>query len=890
MFQELTGKKAFRAADLGEVKAKVDIGRPEDSSKFRRQARVSWDCQHHLGEEQYWLKLNRARYAPARLYDDALVKDDEVKLSSDGQQDIFKVLKDGSFAWDLWLWEKPASNILKWDMDFPEGVSFHFQPKFEDQWLTDTLDGKPAGKSLESYLDSHGWLDDDESYSESYAVYSNKAYHIRLPNGKTKVNYRTGKLGHIKRPYVTDKNGWRVWADLKIDEKSKTLSITIPEGFYSKAVYPIYLDPNIGYTSVGALSGVASSIAYCGHEDSGFVTASSDGTADSVHVYIKTYIFNPVADCGFYNDSSGPNSRIDHGTVATPGSASWVSVSVSGDITSGNKYYAAHASNNYVTDYYDNVSGSNVAYSKSSTNTLPNPFGTSWSAVTRKYSQYIEYTEDSGTTISATAADGINIGESLARAATLQALSSDGLRGGESLSNFATFQCGVNDGLSVAESLSKIMLMAAVASDGLSLNEIIEIGIVIFASVADGFTAGEALARTKIISAEVIDGLAAGESLDNRADLQSISIDGAKIGEVLQAVAALLATSVDGISAGDSPAAEVSIQASIADGVDLGDSVVNLKLVDAVAADGLSMSESLAVTALLIGLAVDGSIFSESLLADLNQIIEAIATDGIDFSETVSPVASFLAVAADGLDIGDQLSGIVTLVGLAADGLNLSDLADRLKALNAVADDGLKMSEAVALTALLVSAAADGIEFGELLTGDIGGLLEAIAADGINLSETVSTVAGLMAAVADGVDIGDQISAIINLIATAIDGAVLDDAPAWSAAIEALAADGIVLSDSMASVLRMIALAVDGGVVSDSPAVNASLTVTVADGVQVGETLGSIMQLLSVATDGFKMGDVAFHIQPHGEVTITFSLKRSTIVFTVKRPGINFEV
>jgi hypothetical protein len=405
-FSEIADKKSYRADKLGETKARVDIGRPEDPTKFRREARIRWDCEHHKGEEQFFLKLSREKYAPTRLYDDALVDQDDVKLSSEGQQDVFKVLDDGTFKWDLWLYNKPASRVLKWDMEFDDGVSFHFQPSFIDQWEIDPS-GKASGITFKKYSEGMEWVRPE--YERSYTVLSNRAGHIRSADGKTKVNYRTGKLGVICRPHVTDKNGWRVWAEVKIDEKTKVLSIVIPKDFYDKAIFPVYVDPTIGHTSIGSSSDYINkcrSLRLSGETTAG----STAGNANKVWYYGRVFAFGPaVVDAGFYDDTTNdgtPDSLVNSVDINIISStAAWHSATISGTISANGRYYTAAApkdDNPKLTMYRDFVVGSTW---ETTGTTLPSTFGT-WTSSNVKPSMYLEYTETTGTTYTLTASPG----------------------------------------------------------------------------------------------------------------------------------------------------------------------------------------------------------------------------------------------------------------------------------------------------------------------------------------------------------------------------------------------------------------------------------------------------------------------------------------------------
>jgi len=79
----------------------------------------------------------------------------------------------------------------------------------------------------------------------SYAVYASEEK-TNWVGGK---EYKTGKVGHIFRPKIIDSAGTEVWGDLHIE--NGTLSVTIPQEFLDKGIYPIIVDPTFGYNVAG---------------------------------------------------------------------------------------------------------------------------------------------------------------------------------------------------------------------------------------------------------------------------------------------------------------------------------------------------------------------------------------------------------------------------------------------------------------------------------------------------------------------------------------------------------------------------------------------------------------------------------------------------------------
>ena len=186
------------------------------------------------------------------------------------------------YEFEVEISSKPISNVLQFTIE-TKGLDFFYQPELTEE-----------EKDLGAYR--------PENVVGSYAVYhkSNKGDYSQLGGN----NYYSGKAFHIYRPKVTDSNGDWVWADLHIDEDSKLLTITIPQDFIDKAIYPVLLDPNFGLQTGGGsklqLAGNSSSqYAYNG----GVYTCPTNATIQSVTGYIDNA--NVTCDYIVYRSSDG---------------------------------------------------------------------------------------------------------------------------------------------------------------------------------------------------------------------------------------------------------------------------------------------------------------------------------------------------------------------------------------------------------------------------------------------------------------------------------------------------------------------------------------------------------------------------------------------------------
>jgi len=123
-----------------------------------------------------------------------------------------------AFEFEVILKEKPKTNIISLKIE-SKGLKFLYQPE-----LTQKEKDEGAFRP--------------ENVIGSYAVYhESKSGDYTALGGK---NYQAGKAFHIYRPQMVDSNGWKVWGELNIDIEKGIQTITIPQDFIDKAVYPIY--------------------------------------------------------------------------------------------------------------------------------------------------------------------------------------------------------------------------------------------------------------------------------------------------------------------------------------------------------------------------------------------------------------------------------------------------------------------------------------------------------------------------------------------------------------------------------------------------------------------------------------------------------------------------
>ncbi len=173
-----------------------------------------------------------------------------IELTGDKKKTCFYELpKDdnhpaGGYEFEVIFNDKPVSNVVEFTIK-TKNIDFQYQPP-----LTETeLPPNGVHATETDIFDKDGNV---VAHRPENVVGSYVAYHRERPNNYTNGKlYRTGIAFNIFRPKIVDSNGDWTWGELKIDEKQKILSITIPQEFLNKAIYPIIVDPTFGYSVEG---------------------------------------------------------------------------------------------------------------------------------------------------------------------------------------------------------------------------------------------------------------------------------------------------------------------------------------------------------------------------------------------------------------------------------------------------------------------------------------------------------------------------------------------------------------------------------------------------------------------------------------------------------------
>jgi len=302
--------------------------------------------------------------------------------------------ENGGVEFEVEFASKPTTNTVEFSTQTKEFEFFKQLPLIEQFPIGSEHFGHIVAEGTATELkDSEGNV---FSRRPENMVGGYVAYHA-TKNGYVlgQKNYATGQAFVLPRPFITDADGKRIWCDQEITEGF--LTVTIPQDFLDTAIYPIILDPDVGYTTAGSSSTTFEGVIAV----TGGTTGVTAGTGDSISAYIKE-------DDGAGNHSITGNLYLDgasdtlvaNGATATLTdvslTASWRSMAFTVDptIAASTAYLAAIFPNiavGQISIFYNAASPNSLTKSGETYPTFPDPLGGSDAGV--RASIYFTYTE-----------------------------------------------------------------------------------------------------------------------------------------------------------------------------------------------------------------------------------------------------------------------------------------------------------------------------------------------------------------------------------------------------------------------------------------------------------------------------------------------------------------
>lgn len=356
---------------------------------------ISFDCAS--GREEYFLNLNRRGVAVTD--EKETYTSEKLALKVGDQTDTWYVDAEGDFKWDIVFDKDPRvatgiDHTVTWDLLHSAGLVFYYQDTLEVEWEIQNIDGFILGQNRTDFLANTVRPD---KVVGSYAIYGDKKNHI-----KGEANYGCGKVAHIYRPLCIDAIGKQFWGVLSIVDS--VLTITIQANDLDTAIYPLTLDPTIGYNTAGGTNTVSTDFDVVTRFNS---AGAGDANPGTIYFYGQEWsTFNDILSA-VWDDNAGTvrNQAILSSTTPTvvmdatvqwqSAAITWTGIAASTDYFIGGAYEGSRLYYDTATSGYEDTEG----YSRTYDATLNDPWPSGSDPLAWEVSCYLDYTASGGTTL-----------------------------------------------------------------------------------------------------------------------------------------------------------------------------------------------------------------------------------------------------------------------------------------------------------------------------------------------------------------------------------------------------------------------------------------------------------------------------------------------------------
>jgi hypothetical protein len=341
------------------------FAKPKDDDKDRIELEIGDSKQADFYPQMKIMRWDNEANVSIRLKTDETAvpskSGEKISWETDKLKAEFYALENGH-EFEIILKEKPLTNRIEFTLE-TKGLDFFYQPFLKNQ--------NPDGSFWEE--NERGDISGcPENVGGSYAVYTSENK-VNYVGGK---EYKCGKVGHIFRPKIIDAEGTEVWGSLLIE--NGILSVTIPQDFLDKAVYPVRHAAGLtfGYETIGASTDMQT-LGNAIYNGNGFQTGGSPGTLSTIKIACWYTEANKQTRMAVYTNTGGtppasgavpdtlvPNSDTG-GIIVTRATkptqvSEWTSGAVTGTVSANTYYWLANDNEEDLNVAYD--SGPNYSY------------------------------------------------------------------------------------------------------------------------------------------------------------------------------------------------------------------------------------------------------------------------------------------------------------------------------------------------------------------------------------------------------------------------------------------------------------------------------------------------------------------------------------------------
>ena len=299
-FIKVKDKQAFKVA-LGSQLDEVVVGKETDSLTFTPQIKFTkWGK-----EESFTLKVPDgliANTVPNLLSKELSIGDDKTGFYFNPQ--------DASLKFGLLFKSLPKATVInldgvdqyRWQFELEGWDSFNFF------YSVPFKNVDAEGNSYDGYDETSPWLHHATRFTPAEMSGGYEIFHkTKRDHIMGQRNYGIGKIGDFHRPKFIDSGGKWVWGILHIQDG--IYSIFCPKAFLDSAVYPVRVNDEYGYTTLGASSG------WEGSNTTTYMEMNAnapDGTLNYIHVGCTPQDISALdfKHAVYTESSNAPNTRV----------------------------------------------------------------------------------------------------------------------------------------------------------------------------------------------------------------------------------------------------------------------------------------------------------------------------------------------------------------------------------------------------------------------------------------------------------------------------------------------------------------------------------------------------------------------------------------------------
>lgn len=626
--------------------AEVIVGDRADPRRFS----ATVEIRRHDDRDGVRLRLLGAQSSQWNRIDDGREGVTEYQTAAEhGQTAVIYQQPSGRLEFGVDLPSKPEHNRWRFKLLDHERYSVCYQAPEVGELDTDDLGERGYRFERRPGDGLRGWQPED--VVGSYAIYSDKRNN----------RFRTGKIGHVYRPRIVGADGKAYWCEIEYLDDVGVFEVMAPRSVLNRVTYPAFLDPNLGYTSIGANSYNYGN--FSGYQVVvGSFTAGEAGDLQDVFIYGSSP--NNAENRGLVYQNDGPGG--DPGTLIVQGDPqnfsntnSWQQgVLSSGSLADGQTIWVGmHIGNPPVCIWFYDGGTAFTSFDDWNYSNYPapeDPFNVPGSDryVGTAYSVYVFF-EPGGVSPP-------EIGE-------------------------------LTDGLQTSDSMGGLGRLLGVFADTIGHTDTLAAVARLVASYADELGHADSLTARRRISASVTDGLGSSDGTGGLGRLLESSADTAELSDILEALGLTVGTLIDSMGTNDVLVGRASILAAITDQWNANDIFAALARINAERIEAGQFGD------LLTGETADvASLFDQLQLSDTLQALRRILAqqqDTLTTSDVLIAVASLIASQSDALRMSDTLEGSTATAAGRLDSVGLSDAATALRRLTSAITDTLLPSD-----------------------------------------------------------------------------------------------------------------------------------------------------------------------------------------------------